>query len=97
MTFKEITEKNRKKFSLTAKKSKVKSCKEKLASEDYKVIKCAEAVIAAFVEEHPTFVMPYNTLELIANRKATRDTINLVEAEIEELNKELNIEEADAE
>ncbi len=94
MTFEQINERSRKRFSLTAKKAKVNSCKEKLASEDYKVIKCAEAIISAYVAEHPEAEMPYDAVELIANRKATRDTINLVEAEIEELNKELNIEEA---
>jgi hypothetical protein len=84
MTLKEIAEKNRKRFRLMAKEAKIRFNKDKLAAEDYKVIKCAEAVISAFVAEHPDVELPYDAVKLISKRKTIRDDINQLEEEIKE-------------
>ena len=89
MTFEEINARNRKRFSLSAKKAHIRANKAKLANEDYKIIKCAEAVIAAYVAEHPDVEMPYDVVELIANRKIARDTINATEVEVAEIEAEI--------
>lgn len=53
----------------------IKAKKSLLEKEDYKVIKCAEAMLMGEV-------MPYDTVELIAKRKAIREEINSLEEEI---------------
>ena len=100
MTLKEIAERNRKRFSLMAKEAKIRVNKDKLAAEDYKVIKCAEAVISEFVAANPNVTLPYKVDELIAKRNVIRDDINALETEITELNQEFNrfyVEEAEPE
>lgn len=82
MTFEQMNERSKKRFSLAAKKAKVNSCKDKLAKDDYKIIKCAEAIISAYVAEHPEAEMPYDAIELIAGRNVIRNDINILENEI---------------
>ena len=82
MTFEQINERNRKRFSLSAKKAKIRTSKDKLAKDDYKIIKCAEAIISAYVAEHPEAEMPYDAVELIAGRNVIRETINVLEDEV---------------
>lgn len=82
MTFEQINERNTKRFSLSAKKAKIRSSKDKLAKDDYKIIKCAEAIISAYVAEHPEAGMPYDVADLIASRNLIRNDINILEDEI---------------
>lgn len=89
MTFEEVNARNKKRFSLMAKKAKIRSSKDKLALEDYKIIKCAEAAIASYIAEHPNAEMPYDVTELIASRNTTRDVINTTEAEVAEIEAEI--------
>lgn len=89
MTFEQINERNKKRFSLSAKKAKIRSSKDKLAKDDYKIIKCAEAIISAYIAEHPDAKMPYDAVELIANRNVIRETINATEAEVASIEAEI--------
>lgn len=90
MDFNEVRERNRKRFALSAKKSKIRANKDKLAKEDYKIIKCAEAIISAFIIEHPDAELPYDMTDLIAKRNTMRDDINAIEAEIKEIEAEVD-------
>lgn len=80
MTFEQINQRNRKRFSLSAKKAKIDSLKKKLANDDYKVIKCMESYLVD--KEAP---LPYEIEKIAVERNAIRDTINALEAEIKEL------------
>ena len=59
-----------------AKEDRIRELKEQLNSTDYKIIKCSECSLAG--EE-----LPYDIVELHAERQALRDEINELEAEDE--------------
>lgn len=84
MTFEKINERNRRRFSLSAKKAKIASLKKKLANDDYKVIKCMESYLVD--KEAP---LPYEIEKIAEERNSIRETINTLEVELEELTKEL--------
>ena len=85
MIFEQFTKGSRECFSILAKKAKIDSHKEKLANDDYKIIKCAEVIISAYMAEHPEAEMPYNVVELIGKRNTIRNDINALESKIEEI------------
>ena len=84
----ELFKKQRERFQITAKQSRISRKKEKLANDDYKIIKCVEAVLSQYMIDNPNFEFPYDLQSLIASRKEIRDDINQTEKELEELQKE---------
>lgn len=84
----ELFKKQRERFQITAKQSRISRKKEKLANDDYKIIKCVEAVLSQYMINNPNFEFPYDLQSLIASRKEIRDDINQTEKELEELQKE---------
>ena len=54
----------------------IESLKSELQESDYKVIKCAEAMVVGAE-------MPYNMTELHKERQALRDKINKLESEVQ--------------
>lgn len=84
----ELFKKQRERFQITAKQSRISRQKEKLAHDDYKIIKCVEAVLSQYMIDNPNFEFPYDLQSLIASRKEIRDDINQTEKELEELQKE---------
>ena len=84
----ELFKKQRERFQIIAKQSRISRKKEKLANDDYKIIKCVEAVLSQYMIDNPNFEFPYDLQSLIASRKEIRDDINQTEKELEELQKE---------
>ena len=84
----ELFKKQRERFQIIAKQSRISRKKEKFANDDYKIIKCVEAVLSQYMIDNPNFEFPYDLQSLIASRKEIRDDINQTEKELEELQKE---------
>lgn len=87
---KELLKKQRERFQITAKQSRISRKKEKLAKDDYKIIKCVEAVLSQYMIDNPNFEFPYDLQTLIASRNEIRDDINQTEKELAEMNQEEN-------
>ena len=84
----ELFKKQRERFQIIAKQSHISRKKEKLANDDYKIIKCVEEVLSQYMIDNPNFEFPYDLQSLIASRKEIRNDINQTEKELEELEKE---------
>ena len=85
---KELLKKQRERFQITAKQSRISRKKEKLANDDYKIIKCVEAVLSQYMIDNPNFEFPYDLQTLIASRNEIRNDINQTEKELAEMNQE---------
>jgi uncharacterized protein involved in exopolysaccharide biosynthesis len=86
----ELFKKQRERFQITAKQSRISRKKAKLANDDYKIIKCVEAVLSQYMIDNPNFEFPYDLQALIASRNEIRDDINQTEKELAEMNQEEN-------
>lgn len=78
-----LLEKSRKRFKISSLTTRIASLKNKLANDDYKVIKCMESYLVD--KDAP---LPYEIEKITAERNAIRETINTLEQELEELTKE---------
>lgn len=77
MDFNKIKERNRDHFRANAINIKITSLKKKLATDDYKIIKCMESYLVD--KEAP---LPYDIEKIAAERNAIRETINNLEEEL---------------
>ena len=76
----DFKERSRKHFKISALQAKINGLKEKLAKDDYKIIKCVESYFI-----NPDAPLPYDIDEMVETRNAMRTTINELEAQIAEL------------
>jgi AraC-like DNA-binding protein len=79
-----LLEKSRKCFKINSLTMRIASLKNKLANDDYKIIKCMESYLVD--KEAP---LPYEIEEIAEERNAIRETINALEAEIKTITSEL--------
>lgn len=79
----DFKERSRKRFKINAIQLKIKGLKDKLAKDDYKIIKCVEAYFI-----NPDAPLPYDIDEMVDTRNAIRAEINELEAQVATLNLE---------